>query len=67
MTEFEIHWTVCPTNFNQRQVLFVESASASDACAIAKDHIKRTRGCAWFVIEKVARVEPLPAGQVVYR
>jgi len=57
--EFRIKWQQCPRCDHASRIMFVEADSAETAQAIAGDHIERTFGIGWFVIDKVeAYVRP---------
>jgi len=64
MIEFKVTWTVCPTAYNDPRVFFVTAATREDADKLACNHIERRYGCAWFSIDHIKEVEPLPAGSV---
>jgi hypothetical protein len=64
-TEYRVKWVECPTANHTSRVVFVKAIDKSGAKAIAKDHIERKRGVAWFKIEAVEETEPLPLGEVV--
>lgn len=65
MQEYEVEWAECPTSYNPARVLFVEAASEGDARLIARDHIKRKHGVAWFTIHHVRAAKPVPRGRIV--
>ena len=65
LIEYEVEWTKCPTSHNNKSVLFIEAQNKDDARVLARDHIKRSRGIGWFVIDKVTEVKKMPEGGVV--
>lgn len=65
MTEYRVKWVQCPTAHHFSRVVFVKAIDMHGAQEIARDHIERTKGIAWFKIESVKETKPLPLGEVV--
>ena len=65
MTEYRVKWVQCPTAHNFGRVVFVKAIDMHGAQEIARDHIERTKGIAWFKIESVKETNRLPLGEVV--
>lgn len=63
--EFRVKWQACPRIHNPSRVLFVVAGSKEDAEAVAKDHIERTAGISWFVIDEVTVYVKPTGGRVL--
>ena len=64
LIEYEVEWTKCLTSLNNKSVLFIAAQNEADERVLAKDHIKRSRGIGWFVIDKVRETKEKPVGGV---
>lgn len=53
MNEYRIKWQQCPRVQHPSQILFVNADSPETATAVARDHIERTFGCGWFMVDEV--------------
>jgi len=65
MKIFELHWTPCPTSYNQQRVARVEANTDNDAKILLADKIKGS-GIAWFDIQSCHEYQkPTAAGRVL--
>lgn len=64
MKEYRICWQQCPHIQHSTKILFVEAETPEDALLIARDHIERKFGIAWFSLHTCDETTPIPAGRV---